>query len=204
MISHADISTNSDRLCVVAVGELTHDMARQVLHGKKADIVYSDPPWGPGNLKYWRTMNNESVEVNWEDFLYLFCSIVSSNTKPSSEIFVEMGCRWVDQLAEQMSLVGIQETHRIDCTYRGGAKRYPNILWHAGSEIDLEHRNGGVTMTKEVLMSVAIPGGLVFDPCCGKGMTAKCALRLDMDFVGIELNPQRAAVALAVVEQYRR
>ena len=24
---------------------------------EKADFIYSDPPWGQGNLKYWQTMN---------------------------------------------------------------------------------------------------------------------------------------------------
>jgi hypothetical protein len=190
-------------ISAVAVGELTHDRAKLVLQGEKADIVYSDPPWGSGNLKYWRTMNKENIEVDWEEFLLLFCSIVASNTKTGAEIFVEMGCRWVDQLAEQMSAVGIRETQRIECTYRGGAKRYPNILWHSGTDIDLDYRDGGVTMTREVLASVVLPGGVVFDPCCGKGMTAKCAFRLGMGFVGIELNPKRAATALEIVERYR-
>jgi hypothetical protein len=57
-----------------------------------------------------------------------------------------------------------------------------------------------IKMTKRVLESVAKPGALVFDPCCGKGMTAKAAHFHDMRFAGVELNPKRAAVTRKFLE----
>jgi predicted methyltransferase len=38
--------------------------------------------------------------------------------------------------------------------------------------------------------------GAVFDPCCGKGYTARAAVASGMMFRGIELNPKRAAVTV--------
>lgn len=38
--------------------------------------------------------------------------------------------------------------------------------------------------------------GAVFDPCCGKGYTARAAVAAGMKFRGIELNPKRAAVTI--------
>ena len=29
----------------------------KLLNGEKAHILYTDPPWGDGNMKYWCTLN---------------------------------------------------------------------------------------------------------------------------------------------------
>jgi hypothetical protein len=183
----------------VIVGSLTQKRAEKALQGNLADIVYSDPPWGPGNLKYWRTMNGQKTKVDWENFIELFCFIVKKNTKKDAEIFVEMGSRWIDQLSDTMSNFGIIETQRFRCYYKCGSKRYPNYLWHSGTEIDLRYREGGLRMTKEVIGIISKPGLIVFDPCCGNGMTAKCALHFDMYFAGVELNPKRAAKTKQII-----
>jgi predicted RNA methylase len=179
----------------VLVGELTPKAASIALAGGHADIVYSDPPWGPGNLRYWRTHNGEpDHEVNWNNFLRTFCKVVANSIKPDSHVFVEMGIRWVDQLAEFMAEHNIQELERWTCVY--SAQKLPNILWHAGPEkLPVDPTGlGAVKMTNMVLASIAKPGALVFDPCCGKGMTARCAVRNGMRFAGVELNPKRAGV----------
>ena len=36
-----------------------HDGIGDLMLGERADIVYADPPWGPGNLKFWQTMNHK-------------------------------------------------------------------------------------------------------------------------------------------------
>ena len=35
-----------------------------LMEGQKADFIYSDPPWGQGNITYWQTMN---VKMNNAD-----------------------------------------------------------------------------------------------------------------------------------------
>jgi 16S rRNA G966 N2-methylase RsmD len=32
----------------------------ELMEGDKADFIYSDPPWGQGNLTYWQTMNKKN------------------------------------------------------------------------------------------------------------------------------------------------
>ncbi|MFO7180884.1 MAG: hypothetical protein DIU78_019440, partial [Pseudomonadota bacterium] len=61
----------------VVVGELTLERARDALAGSRADIIYSDPPWGPGNLYFWRTHNGESGRPSWPGFLETFCDVVA-------------------------------------------------------------------------------------------------------------------------------
>jgi len=177
----------------LVIGELTRARAVEALSGQLAQITYSDPPWGPGNLMYWRTHNGETNRPSWSEFLELFCDIVSSNTERSGHIFVEMGLRWVDELAAAMARFGRSEAARFHCLY--GNPKLPNVLWYSGPGTSLDPSGlSGVKMTHAALDGVAMPGALVFDPCCGKGMTARCALRLGMRFAGVELNPKRAKV----------
>lgn len=178
---------------MLVVGELTQDRAAQALEGQKARIVYSDPPWGPGNLMYWRTHNKESKRPNWNEFLAMFCNVVASAVEPNAHVMVEMGLRWVDELSEAMAARGIIETRRWDCLY--GNPKLPNVLWYSGSGCSTDPSGlSGVAMTNTALQGIVEPGALVFDPCCGKGMTARCATRLGMRFAGVELNPNRAKV----------
>lgn len=44
---------------------------------------------------------------------------------------------------------------------------------------------------------VTPPGGTVLDPFCGSGSTGKAAVMEGFQFVGIELNPEYAAIAEA-------
>ena len=45
----------------------------------KVDFLYSDPPWGQGNLKYWQTINNRHTgmqrnEIEYNGFLSKYFS----------------------------------------------------------------------------------------------------------------------------------
>jgi hypothetical protein len=181
----------------VVVGELTLDRAKLALSGHEAaDIVYSDPPWGPGNLRYWRTHNEEATpdwegERRWNTFLATFCDVVKACVRPGGHVFVEMGTRWVDQLASEMGKREFAEAGRWTCYY--GTPKLPNVLWYSGPGKVSLTADSGVAMTMSAISCVAKPGLVVMDPCCGKGMTARCATRLGMHFVGVELNPKRAA-----------
>lgn len=186
----------------IVIGEISDSLALEVLGDETVDITYSDPPWGPGNLMYWRTHNGESERPSWSAFLRTFCRIVDSHTREDGHIFVEMGTRWVDELALEMERLGRKETERFTCLY--GSPKRPNVLWHSGPALPEEANPegmSGVAMTSRVINAVARPGALVFDPCTGKGMTARCAVRAGMRFRGIELNPKRAAVTAKWLER---
>ena len=183
------------------VGELTPERADLVLAGERADIVYSDPPWGPGNLAYWRTMNGEKLRPSWPDFLATFCAVAAGSVRPGGHVFVEMGMRWIDDLAAAMAAHGIPERKRWSVQY--GKPLRPNMLWYSGPGASCDPSGmSGEAMTTHVLQSVVRHGALVFDPCCGKGMTARCALRADMRFAGVEINPDRAAVTRRWCERW--
>lgn len=180
----------------VLVGDLSVELAMRALAGERASVVYSDPPWGEGNLKYWRTHNGQCGHpVSWSRFLRTLTEVVASALKPGGHLFLEMGCRWVDELSRIMGEAGFPECSRWGVLYGPAKKPIPNVLWYSGPGVTCDPTGmRGEPMTRHVIDSVAEPDALVFDPCCGKGMTARCAVRAGMRFAGCELNPKRAAI----------
>lgn len=75
------------------------------------------------------------------------------------------------------------------------------VKWVQG----LPRRNHHPTVKPNALMRylcrlVTPPGGVVLDPFCGSGSTGKAAVMEGFQFVGIELNPEYAAVAEARIQ----
>lgn len=200
-MSRPDLNNISNIWCIlesmtVLVGELSVEMARRALNGEKAHIIYSDPPWGPANLKYWRHHNGQTGHpVDWPGFLTILSRVVVETLSPGGHVFLEMGCRWIDELSEVMLKTGFPEAHRWNIMYGPKSKPLPNMLWYSGPGTSCNPEGmRGEPLTQHVINSVASPGVLVFDPCCGKGMTARCSVKSGMRFVGCELNPKRAEV----------
>jgi len=178
----------------VVVGALNLERARVALNGELASIVYTDPPWGPGLLTYFHTIAGKSPEEDWPAFLDTLGGVIVSSVRPGGHVFIEMGVDWIEDLAAAMEGVGLEESARWVVQY--GSPKRPSLVWYSGPGVEGCDPTGmsGVAMTRHVLESVREPGALVFDPCCGKGMTARCAVRLGMRFAGVELNAKRAQV----------
>ncbi len=80
---------------------------------------------------------------------------------------------------------------------------------YAGMTGEAPRRNTHPTVKPIELMQwlcrlVTPPGGLILDPFCGSGTTGCAAVREDMRFLGIELDPGHAAIARARVEHHAR
>jgi hypothetical protein len=163
-----------------------------------AHALYSDPPWGPGNLRYWRTMNKQNVMVNWPAFLVSFSTICAQVQGPC---WVEMGVRWEGELQQALEQQGISVRHRWDVLYRGGSKLLPNVLLLAlrkGDELSFTPGDPGdrrgAALPLWALSHHLTVDQTVIDPCCGKGYTAAAAKKIGATFHGSELNPDRLAV----------
>lgn len=178
---------------MLVTGELTMDRAMAATGGEKAWLVYSDPPWGQGNLRYWRTYAGDRTVPDWTAFVATLMSVVSAVRAPGGHVFLETGTRWEEEITDAMAAHGMHVTQRWTCMY--GSPKRPNVLLHSGAPVDVDPTGmSGVAMTSLVVGAVARRGALAFDPCCGKGMTARAAVRHGMRFSGVELNPKRMAV----------
>jgi hypothetical protein len=193
----------------VAVGDVQRGAVREFMRNERASIVYSDPPWGEGNLRYWRTHANDATRPAWSEFVAEWTSSVAAALIPGGALFVEMGLRWADAFSDALASVGRPVSARWTTLYGPSSKLLPVALLYSGPSLRVAFDPSamrGPTLPRECVREAAhamrldaLPSefrGSVFDPCCGKGYTARAAVASGMAFRGIELNPKRAAVTM--------
>lgn len=182
-------------------GDLTAGAVAQLMGEERADLIYSDPPWGPGNQRYWHTHNGTVPRTSWDAFLAAFCAACAAHRKPRAPVFVEMGLHWLADLDVAMAAVGLPLRRRWDTTYGPKSAPLPNGLSLYGPRdvpVNLGGDTHGPPVTRAVLQAVLVrPRMVVLDPCTGKGMTARNTHLLGGRFRGCELNPRRLAVTEA-------
>ena len=196
-----------------AVGTVADGAVQAVLGGARADIMYSDPPWGPGLLKTFQTEAGKKmaafIQQNWTDFLRSFCMV--STMHVDGPVFVEMGLKWVDELAAAMQAAGIDEQARYTAFY--GSPKRPSALWlgwkpqpevrrarwaSIAAKLDLEGQ-AGAKLVRHALapwIDEQPRHKIVLDPCTGLGLTARTAASLGYYFAGVE--PDRTRLNRAV------
>ncbi len=165
------------------------------------DAVYSDPPWGAGNLKYWRTINGQTDHaVDWSGFLRAFFGHCERHC-PNGPWFIETGVRFVDDV---LACCNRTDASVLNCRYRGGSKWYPNRLILFGGKFPSlgipEDDRYGLNLVRWALGDLP-SGASVMDPCCGLGTTAKACRVLGLQFFGNELNEKRLAKTRAIWEK---
>lgn len=188
-------------------GDITAGAVDVLMSGERADVVYSDPPWGPGNQQYWHTMRERgsAPRTSWHDFVDTFARVCEAHTKPSAPVFIEMGMRWADELQAVMAEHGFELVRRCVMTYGPKTKPLPvtlNLFGRPDAVALLELVAAKITagmpdpahgepVTAHVLREAVGPGDLVLDPCTGLGMTSRWAHKLGGRFRGTEMNAAR-------------
>lgn len=173
--------------------DITQPGALDPLGIAQVDAVYSDPPWGPGNLMYWRTKNGETERPSWPVFLAALASHCA-RLCPTGPVWLEAGLRWEQDVVQALETVGLCYRQRFECRYKAGNKWLPNVLLLFGGPGPVEDTRGenernGLGLVKWALSRH--PGSSVLDPCTGLGTTVRAALLLGRTFYGSELNPTR-------------
>jgi len=157
-------------------------------------MVYSDPPWNPGNAKMWRTLSKLDGEkgraVAWDRFVGRFWAHIAY-VNPE-HIFIEMGVKQTPGYIDMVDVLGF-----FDFRYEWNvfyASTRPNKLLYfskVGGFIGNPEGMKNEPMTRHVFEHIAKKDEIVFDPCVGLGMTTRMAHRFNMTCYGIELNPMR-------------
>lgn len=171
---------------------------------EKADIIYSDPPWGEGNLAYWQTINVRhnlgatKQEVSHSLFMKRLFDIYKQYA--SDVVFVEYGQRWRDEIIMYGEHVGLYHCGHAEPKYRSGSKWLPLDLHKFSvmpsskmtdwTKLNIAHTTGLATLLNAI-EPCKKPGGIILDPCCGMGYTARAAVHFGMRFRGNELNAKR-------------
>lgn len=153
-------------------------------------------------MKYWVTMNKKMTGqsfpvLSYNQLLDRIFSLVRKYVK--GWVFIETGPRWetmlVDYFAKnQMKALGVWPG------LYGPANALLNMVTVFGCTHDeyvgrLKDRTTphlrDAALPREVVRRVRVVGGVVLDPCCGMGFTAKAACHNGMRFVGNEFNRKR-------------
>lgn len=177
-------------------GDLTAGAVAAVMGSDLADVIYTDPPWGPALLQTFATLHEKGSvpRLPWAAFLAELAMQISLAIAPRAPVFVEMGLRWVDELDAAMDAVGLPPRRRWAVTY--GAKNHPlpsavSLYGERDVRVDLPVPPHGEPVTRAILGAVVRPGMVVLDPCTGLGMTARATHLLGGSFRGVELTAAR-------------
>lgn len=175
----------------------------QALIGKsKVDFMYSDPPWGSGNLKFWQTMNKKMTGANPNEVdLDKFLNIIFASAKEyvNEVIWLEYGQRWRNDIIYLGKKYGLVNNGIVQLMYRSGSGLLPLDL-HVFSKKKLQlpnnyfenlHNTIGYNSLKNAIIPFARNEATIIDLCCGMGYTAQIAVDTGMNFIGNELNSKR-------------
>ena len=182
-----------------------------LMQGEKADLVYSDPPWGQGNLSYWQTMNTKMTGVpklalSLTDFLDAVLTAIA--TYAQGYVLLEYGCQWRSKFIEAVETYDLQHYDTVTPSYRSGDGLRPYDLHLFGVlgtlPIKLDPAiasNHGIAVVRAAVPPLAVEGGILRDPCCGLGLMAQVAMENGMRFRGNEINGKRLQETIVKLEK---
>lgn len=183
----------------------------ELMGADKASIMYSDPPWGGGNIKFWATKlkkdtGQEIIPATFAELLGTFFGIARDYC--DGFLLVEYGKRWSADLQNYATSHGFTPRGIFTETYSGGVLDMHLFLAPAAVAQGLDYPDGlpaqleglsgytavisAVRPLAEIVRAHGLPQ-VILDPCCGMGFTAQAAVDTGFAFRGNELNPVRLA-----------
>lgn len=181
-----------------------------MLQNERVSILYSDPPWGDGNLNYWATMNQKMngqkvTQLTYDQLIFRLNQLI--HTYVDGYVFIETGVRWENELAKALEQT-TKEIKIFRTLYRSGSRILENSLI-AGVTNARYHINAnptgmtGYPVPLHCIQSCNVSNGVVLDPCCGLGYTARAAIECNLSFRGNEFNLKRLQKTIAILQKSR-
>ena len=192
-------AVDHDRVILVC-GDLERGAGVQAVQEchEPVSMIYVDPPWDQGNANAFRTKAGLASRA---DFERLIDSILDLFIHTGACGFMEVGKRRGDWVIAQIAERGMVVSHVWDITYyRRDPCRLVGICHDDQTaarmkELELDGVDDEKTPALTIQWGVE-PGGIVFDPCMGRGLTMRSALECGARALGVELHPRRLAVCL--------
>ena len=173
------------------------------LDGKKARVLYTDPPWGDGLMKMFATMNKKMTgktgNITFSRMLDSLISIIKNNV--DGYVFIEMGRNFGE---ETLSIIEpyLYNVKLHIVVYGKGTSVLISGTTRSDLELDID-LNGlsGLEIINKSLRGLVKPNDIVLDPMCGLGLTAKIVKKLGCSFYGNEMNEARLLKTIKVLEK---
>ena len=183
-----------------------------LMDGFQADFLYSDPPWGQGNLRYWQTINKrhtgrEKSDIDYAEFLPFYFNMAYQHIKDLAVI--EYGVGWRSDVISVCKESGFTHHGVYTSRYGSAAKLLP-------LDVHIVSKSGTFKMPDEdyftkkcyelrgqhlvsFIFDYLLPEGAesVLDPMCGMGYTAQATVNKGLAFRGNELNEKRLDKTIA-------
>ena len=193
------------------------DGIEELMNSDEAAIIYSDPPWGSGNLTYWETMrlkmdglpaSKRRQTIPIDQFLEQIITIAELYVH--GYLVIEYGEKWADLVINKATKHGFRHETTIGTLYQSGAKLLPmhlHIFSNAPNSVDIGALEKLVTGThgyetvKSTMRHLAKPGKILLDPCCGMGYSAQAAIDYGMIFRGNEMIKKRLQKTITRLER---
>lgn len=178
----------------------------ELMGSSQADFLYSDPPWGQGNLKYWQTINKrhtgrEKTDIDYAKFLPFYFEMAYKHIKDLAVI--EYGVGWRGDVVLTSQTAGFTHHGIFTSRYGSAAKLLPldvHIISKSGN-FNMRDKHYFSKKCYELrgqylvnfIFDYLLPNKAksVLDPMCGMGYTAQAAINKGLKFYGNELNEKR-------------
>lgn len=193
-------------------GDINDPELESFLGATKADIFYTDPPWGEGNIKYWNTMNrkmNSDVipvpPIQLRPFLDRVLSLAAAYTR--GWVVVEYGKRWTEVVKTQAQKHGLHHCGTVECLYGSTNLPLDLLVFNTSGvqpiNLSSVYHQKGYKCVKAVFQLLTPSGGagVGMDLCCGLGYTARACVDSGLTFMGNELNLARLQETLKALRK---
>lgn len=182
-----------------------------LMDNQKAYIIYTDPPWSAGNLKWWETNNLKDtgivVKNDYLKLLYKFFEIANKFGK--EWLIIEYSFK-NNLLLENLNKLNFNFLGIKKCLYKGGGKYLPfkiHIFSKSHKSLPdffnkISENDKDYEVVKKVVYPIAKKGEILLDPFSGLGNSFRVALETDMIYRGNELNKKRVLKSLKIYEKY--
>lgn len=194
-------------------GDITNGIDQLMLN-EKADFIYTDPPWGQGNISYWQTINKKMTgqkrnEIEYSSFIDNFFSILDKFSY--DRVIVEYGQKWHNDIIEMSNKHNFIHNGSCKSLYVSGNKKFPLDMHFLSKKSsvkitqdikdDCYSLSGFKIVSKLFDHYCPTNAQIVLDPMCGMGYTAQATIDRNMSFRGNELNIKRLEKTITRLEK---
>ena len=186
------------------------DGIEDLMDGERASLCYTDPPWGQGLLSGFETINNRDTGASkpghrYDDFMPRLFGLIVRNTR--GWVIMEYGERWESDIRRWAAEFDLTHSGIGYAVYGGKLRRHHIHVMHTHGRIArssqvraFDDTSGLRTIQAARDAGFGLSGGVLLDPCCGMGYSARLALMTGMRFRGNELNAKRLGKTRAILE----
>jgi len=188
-------------LCSDAEDTATNNqLLKELLKEQPPTLMYADPPWGESNAATFRT--KAGVDRGIKNYDLLIESFLTPAIENNLLCYMENGRKWEQRAVNIVGKIGGQVTGSWEITYY---RNKPCVLIAADfretPESDHPEFSGLDDEDTPTLALQSRPVGTVYDPCSGRGLTARSAEKQGWHSVNRELSVWRMAEAMHSVSQ---